>query len=291
MVVLDDGSVDSSSMIPDCAGVKNGTAYKDTCGRCVGGTTGKVECKDTTAIQPCDSLKKVSNKLDSIFIKSKADSILNTIQGLDTLSVEKGFAIFQKFSVNPFPPRDTIFQNSFKTSDIKTGTSNGINYSVIIPSFHVDVADLHTHPLSGYNAQSSHDIYILIEHRLNNKYYNTKFVASSNGNKYAISIVDKTQAATFLSTKSQYLNDSTNLWQEDSEIGKAYEKAYDYFENGDVTKKNYAYEMAMAAVLKQFKTGVSLNKKDEAGNFKPIVVNTITHPEKPKKKFYIKDCL
>lgn len=33
----------------DCAGVKNGTAYKDSCGKCVGGTTKKQPCKKDCA--------------------------------------------------------------------------------------------------------------------------------------------------------------------------------------------------------------------------------------------------
>jgi len=49
--------------------------------------------------------------------------------------------------------------------------------------------------------------------------------------------------------------------------------------------------MAMAAVLKQYKTGISLNKRDASGNFQPIVVNTIIHPEKRRKKYYTRDCL
>ena len=53
--------------------------------------------------------------------------------------------------------------------------------------------------------------------------------------------------------------------------------------------------MAMAAVLKQFDAGVSLNKKDTNGNFKPIVINTTVIPRqgllKPEKTVYSQDCL
>ena len=48
----------------------------------------------------------------------------------------------------------------------------------------------------------------------------------------------------------------------------------------------------MATVLKEYNVGVTLNKKDANGNFKPIVVNTIiANPNKPKKKQYVQDCL
>ena len=50
--------------------------------------------------------------------------------------------------------------------------------------------------------------------------------------------------------------------------------------------------MAMSAVLNSFNTGVTLHKKDNNGNFKPIVVKTvIPNPNKPKKKQYVQDCL
>jgi len=38
----------------DCAGIKNGTAYVDDCGYCVGGTTGKSPCVDGTALLYAD---------------------------------------------------------------------------------------------------------------------------------------------------------------------------------------------------------------------------------------------
>jgi hypothetical protein len=47
----------------------------------------------------------------------------------------------------------------------------------------------------------------------------------------------------------------------------------------------------MAAVLTQFNTGVTLNKRDAAGNFKPIVVTTSTDPNNPKKTIYTQICL
>lgn len=49
--------------------------------------------------------------------------------------------------------------------------------------------------------------------------------------------------------------------------------------------------MAMAALLKQFNTGISLYKKDANGNFKPVVVSISTpNPNKPKKKVYTIGC-
>ena len=47
----------------DCAGVKNGTAYRDTCGICVAGTTGKQPCvcpTDSTIMVTAEMLKYVN---------------------------------------------------------------------------------------------------------------------------------------------------------------------------------------------------------------------------------------
>jgi len=218
--------------------------------------------------------------------------MLATIPNLDTISIEKGFPIFQKFSVNPYDVTDTTFTGQYKIEDtIYTGTNTGISYSFYIPHLHTFAADFHTHPPNGYNAPSAKDVYRLLETKSTDKHFKGKYVAAHNGNKYAITVTDNAMAAAFLSTKSQYLNDSTNDWKDASGIGKAFAEVYDHFLDNDSTKRNYAYEMAMATVLKQYKTGISLNKRDASGNFQPIVVNTIIHPEKPKKKFYTRDCL
>ena len=83
-------------------------------------------------------------------------------------------------------------------------------------------------------------------------------------------------------------------WNRNSVIGKAFLAAKKYFEElyeSYPENIHLAYEKAMAAVLNQFQTGVTLNKKDAAGNFKPIIVTTSLHPTKPNKKIYTQECL
>ena len=141
---------------------------------------------------------------------------------------------------------------------------------------------------------SAKDIYGLIQERQQNIYLDGNIIAAANGSQYAITVSDTIQASAFLNTQSQYLTGSK--WNETSTIGKAFKDAEDYFKTkvfkSNPNKNNLAYEMAMAAVLKQFNTGVTLHKKDASGNFKPLVVNTtIPDPNKPKKKVYTQDCL
>lgn len=119
----------------------------------------------------------------------------------------------------------------------------------------------------------------------------------SNGDRYAVTVTDYNKAATFLYTKNQYLSGSA--WNETSPVEKAFENAYGYYfdkvykSRDATTKRNLSYEMAMAAVLNSFNTGITLHKKDPAtGKFKPIVIKTvIPNPNKPRKKEYVQDCL
>ena len=57
-------------------------------------------------------------------------------------------------------------------------------------------------------------------------------------------------------------------------------------------KENIAYEMAIAAVMLRFNTGVTLFKQDIDGTFKPIVVKTIKSLNKKGKEVftYTIDC-
>jgi len=120
-------------------------------------------------------------------------------------------------------------------------------------------------------------------------------VASTNGSRYGITIIDWNKASSFLSTENSNL--SGPAWNENSQIGKSFKKAIDYFDikfkNYDsITQKNLSYELAMATVLSEYNTGVALMKKNIDGKFLPLVVTISTNPRKPKKIIYtILNCL
>ena len=240
---------------------------------------------------PCTTAKNIARKMDSLFTKSKADSVLAAIPDLFTEKNEKGFPIIKKLKINPYDVTDTSLVG-YHSGDVHTGTTSSINYEFTLKVMEFQAGAVHTHPRDGYSAHSAFDIYNLIEKSAESPHYEGSFVAAANGSQYVITITDATKANAFLSTKSQYL-DSTK-WKEDSEIGKAFDKAKNNFEDrykGNPNAKNLAYEMAMAAVLNQYNAGVTLNKKDASGNFKPIVVKASPDPKKPKKTIYTQDCL
>ena len=78
-----------------------------------------------------------------------------------------------------------------------------------------------------------------------------------------------------------------------STIGKAFKKAERHFLDlyrRDPNQNNRAYEMAMASVLSEFNTGITLSKKNDQGNFRPLVVRRQAHPLYPQKSYYLQDC-
>ena len=244
----------------------------------------------------CEIAQNAAKKMDTLFNASKADSVLNTIPNLSTETKEKGFPIYQNIIINPFNPTDTSV-TGYSCGAVQTGTDSSILIEYIYnPNTKRPITWLHTHNKNGYPAQSAKDIYELLADNLSNSNFQGAFVAAANGEQHAITITDPAKATAFLNTKSTYL-DGTK-WKEDSDIGKAFEKAYEAFEkkykNYDTTtQRNLAYEMAMAAVLSEYYTGITLHKKDPAtGKFKPLVVKTATpNPNKPKKKEYTQECL
>ena len=174
-----------------------------------------------------------------------------------------------------------------------TGTDSSINMSYSFPRNRSAVGCvIHTHPLKGYAAQSAIDIYTFIEDMADDPYYGVgNIVKAANGSQYGIVITDPTKAQQFLNTKSLFLNGAD--WNPTSTIGMAFEKAERYFLDlyrTDPNQNNRAYEMAMASVLTEFNTGITLSKKNAQGNFRPLVVRRVPHPLDPQKSNYFQDC-
>ena len=242
--------------------------------------------------KPCIIAHNNAKKLDTIYINSNSDSMLNLIPDLANERKEYGFNIYQKISINSQNPTDTTF-NEYKTTSIYSGTDSSINFSYNLSRLSVLVSFFHTHPASSYPSQSAFDVYSLIESRIDEPYHFGDFVTGADGSQYAITISDPSLAFTFLGTKNQFLDG--RKWNITSDIGIAYEKAFEYYSDeiysNNPDKIDLSYEMSMAAVLDQFNSGITIYKKNAVGKFKPIVVKTTTDPRKPNKIIYIQECL
>lgn len=282
------GGGSGNSTPPDCPGipVSRNQNVTDPC------SSGWVPVPPEPTEDPCTTVNNAAKKMDSAYIKCNADSMLTTIPNLATGLLERGFPIYKKFRVNPYNVTDTTIIG-YRSGNLQSGTDSNIVIQSAPGYLELLAAALHTHPPTGYSAHSAKDVYELIAEQMQNSQFEGTFVAAANGSQFALTVTDNAASAAFYATMSQNL-DGTK-WKEDSQIGKAFEKAYDYYsENvykGNPNKTNLSYQMAMAAVLKQFNTGVTLNKKNTSGNFKPIVVNTVPDPRKPRRTIYTQDCL
>jgi len=262
-----------------------------------GGSDGWEPVIDQGVLDPCAAAQNLGKEMDSIFTNSKADSTLSTITDLATGQNERGFPLIQGFTINPWNIKDTVY-GALRTGAIETGTPTGIVYSYSYGTKEVPIGNLHTHPRTGYTCPSSTDMYDLVFERMNLPRFRCIYVAAFDSSQYAISINDYAKALSFYNTKPQFLNDSTNGWKEDSEIGLAYEKARLYFKETykDTTSdKHLIHQLAMAATISQFNIGITMFKKDSSGHFKPLMVKRTVIPKdrnnKKEKVIYTIECI
>jgi hypothetical protein len=246
---------------------------------------------------PCITAQNAAKQMDSIFIRSKADSVLNSIPNWVSLNEEKGFPIYKKYSINPHNVSDTT-TIGYRCGDVQPGNATNMTITLAPKRLEASVSTLHIHPDTGYAAHSPADVYSLIDCRINDTegqghHFLGTFVASSNGSQYGLTITNPVQATAFFATKNQYLDADSVKWKKDSDIGRAFLVAKKYFDDlyeSYPDNIHLSYEKAMAAVLNEFSTGVTLNKKDMSGSFTPIMVKTSPHPTKPSKRIYTQEC-
>lgn len=250
----------------------------------------------------CEIAMNAAKKMDSLYINSKVDSMLTLLpSGWQTDSIEYGFPLYKKFQGLPHQPGQIIVTGYFP-GIVQSGSVGNIEINFNFSYNSRPTGTVHVHTPNGYAAQSASDIYQLIttksdtslSHPDVNLKYEGNFVVAEDGSQYAITVTNDSLASTFLNTKDPYLDG--DKWKEGSPIGKAFKDAKTHFLKkfkNEINKENLAYEMAMAAVLTQFRSGVTLHKKNSNGNFKPLMVNTvILDPSKPKeKKYEIQNCL
>lgn len=241
---------------------------------------------------PCTIANNAAKKMDTLFTRSKADSVLGTITNLATSTVEQGFLIFKRFTVNPNNVQDTTITSYFSGS-VQQGLPTEIVLNVSIPYLSLYAANLHTHTATEASPPSAGDIYLLIGSYLNFPRFEGRFIVGADGSQYALTVTNPVQAAAFLNTQTQYWDPNTHNWKDTSAIGIEFNNAKRYYKKiykGNPNMDNLAYEMAMAAVLNKFNSGITLSKKNAAGNFKPIVISITNDPRKPRRIIYVQLC-
>jgi len=235
---------------------------------------------------PCDSLKDLASKASEVFLKSQANIKLESIPNLASEKKEKGFPILHKFSINPTNKYDTTFTSMY-SGNIETGTDSTFVFNGSVGRLEVLVALLHTHPPIGYSAPSPYDFFAMINEASKNPYFTHSFIASSNGDIYAITISNYSKAISFMPKLEQSLQGST--FNDDDPLGKAFESAKIQFIKEGLNR-DLVYERALSVVFNDFDAGLTLNKRGPDGNFSPVSYKSIPDPKRPKKKIIIEDC-
>jgi hypothetical protein len=141
-------------------------------------------------------------------------------------------------------------------SRVSTGNANSARLESVPGKF----ADLHNHPHN--YPPSSGDIYGLIDLAASDNNFQTRYIIIPNGTVYALVVADVEMAKDFNSRYPRVPNPGYQPKFPDVIVDAIIDMQGLY---------NLREEVALAHVLKRYRTGVALLKQDEKGNF--VVLN------------------
>lgn len=249
----------------------------------------------------CDVALNAAKKMDTLYTKGKVDSMWNAETGWQNLKYEKGFPIYKNFTQNMTTGTYAI-TNYFPGPMQGSSASMFVSITFSLPSYVRAAAQGHNHTDSGAAAHSPADVFELVRNYnifnspSSNMTYEGTFIQAFNNSKYAITISKPANAQSFYAGKDYYLDTITHSWKESLTAGFAYYRAFNHFYTIDSTTANPARtiaadELAQAAVLTSFNTGIILLKQDGSGKFKPIVIDIKPEPGVVCRKIYVRKCL
>jgi hypothetical protein len=240
--------------------------------------------------------------MDTLYTRGKVDSMWNAETGWQNSTHEKGFPIYKNFTQNSTTGELTI-TNYYPGPMQGSSASMYVSISFFLQNDMRAAAQAHNHTDSGVAAPSTGDIFELVKsthfsfpHFSSKMRYEGSFIQAANGSKYAIAIANDGRALNFYSYKEFFYDSLSHDWNQNSTAGFAYQRAFSYFYNLDSTTSNparalAANELAQAAVLTSYDTGIILMKQDGSGKFKPIVIDIKPDPAVLGRKIYVRKCL
>lgn len=270
----------------DCFGVPNGSAYRDSCNKCVGGTTGKIACikdcagvwggksfKDSCNIcidsirkQPCDSNYKVmGDSLYAFLQKPEFQDSLNKFKintAADT--VEKAISFGKELTTG-----------LFKATKIKDKPDSGFgNYQInLINSFPgmKIFKMMHFHTSSGYACFSAGDFYSLeglFAHSNYNQITSHYVYSAFDSSFFAMEIEDSTLYAKYVSLHpiGSTMDPITHGFDTATNIGKDFDKVNNYLYNFGGLNDDDARTQAMAFVMSKYNTGLVMFRQRKGEN-------------------------
>lgn len=258
----------------DCFGVPNGTAYIDSCGKCVGGTTGKSPCaKDCAGVwggksyldscnicvdsirkQPCDSIyKKLGDSLGAYLDKPQfKDSLDKFKQGFSTDTLEKAISLGVDSTTGQYKATGIRFSAATAAVNL-INTWWGIQVQTMT----------HFHPASAYYCFSAGDFYSLkntFNHPLL-KQIRSHFAFGADTSTFIMAIEDSTLYANYLSAYPiDSIMDAVHSFDSSRAIGQDFNRVKDFFWTSTGNDDD-AFTQATAFIMSKYNTGLVMYRR------------------------------
>lgn len=275
------------------------------CGGCGDPPIVVIPIDDPPVIPPTDTCADALNlakKMDTLYMKLKIDSMLNTMTNWQTDTFERGFPGYKTFTQNSTTGAVSI--TSYYPGTVQGSAANyNVDITFTVPSGTRAAAKLHNHTSTGLAAPSAGDIYALIDdyffnfpHPNSLLKYEGSFIAAYNNSKYALAISNPGEALIFSQTRFGNLNPFNGDWRTGYTFWTAARYAFRIFHTADSTtaeplRTEKAFELSQASILSYYHSGINLFKQDNNGKFKPIIVDGFPDPANPLGRLYIQKCL
>ncbi|MDX6190501.1 hypothetical protein SGQ83_14155 [Flavobacterium sp. Fl-318] len=206
--------------------------------------------QNNTGLDPCETAAQATlDAKSTTFTAAKAAIIAASSDGKEH-SITLGRSTYNEISQAPM--------------------NNGGQYNVVTnTTWPGAFAVLHNHPNN--TKPSAGDIYASVTLNEKSVFFNTSFVLTG-GEVYAIVVTDLAAAQAFVKAYPAYINPPNTPEFPDSLFYEmeALRPAMGYSQNG--------LAIAMAYVLDQHNSGITLFKQDSTGDFQPIKIKQITQP-------------
>ncbi|MFN3667073.1 MAG: hypothetical protein ACK4S0_12980 [Sediminibacterium sp.] len=292
----------------DCANQVFGTAYTDSCGRCVGGSTGLTPCvKDCDSVwgggryidscgicvdsirkQPCDTFyKKIGDSINNYINRPEFVDSLNKFKrntAADTL--EKAISLGIDLS-----------SGAYKTTDIRIAPpGNMVHLIHNYPGMRVETM-LHFHTKSAYPCYSAGDFYSLQTVFAHPYYFHLKshyVFGAADSSLFGMVIEDSLLYDNFINNfpVATTMDPATNGWDTSKPMGLDFKAVYDYLNIIVGLNANDSYTQAMAYVMSKYNSGLVMYRRRKGeNNFKKINTKETTNPVTGLKTYSDANCL
>lgn len=225
-----------------------------------GGTLPEIDdqCERTSP-----SVSRVNNILHAPTISTEKKALENHAA---TSFTEYGMAIVGTGS-------SIIAQDPYTDND----PSNPGGVTITIPTLGDYLASAHSHPDHGAPPPSVKDLYLTLKNAKDFITFQSSFVFSFNGTKYAFVITDRDKAMAFLAAYP-FLNNTNNegrIFNDKSTVGKDFLEILENYMTGRLpsysgNSQTDGLESAYAEILNKYDMGISIAKTDTNGQLKPL---------------------